>query len=147
MGCAKKSERSVMNWGEGKRVPCSHRSHVASDTPNSAATLLIGSPFDSRQVRSRTAISSCGFDLACVFPPLFTLTSEKVHFRSNRNCVAEIERGRELNAPSLEAPRSALHKNDIKPRPMGACSMRSCAIENSWFSSEIRSRSYAKWLF
>jgi hypothetical protein len=28
--------------------------------------------------------------------------------------------GRELNAPSLEAPRSALEENAIKPRPMGA---------------------------
>ena len=29
------------------------------------------------------------------------------------------QKGRELNAPPVEAPRSALHENDIKPRPGG----------------------------
>jgi hypothetical protein len=29
------------------------------------------------------------------------------------------QKGREPNAPSAEAPRSALEENDIKPRPMG----------------------------
>jgi hypothetical protein len=29
------------------------------------------------------------------------------------------EKGRELDASPLEAPRSALHENDAKPRPMG----------------------------
>src|ERR1039458_10364088 len=56
------------------------------------------------------------------------------------------QKGRELNAPPLEAPRSALHESDIKPRPMGACSTRSRAIENSRFSNETRSRSYAIFL-
>jgi hypothetical protein len=37
-----------------------------------------------------------------------------------------------------------LDENAIKPRPMGACSMRSHPIENSRFSKETRSRSYAK---
>jgi hypothetical protein len=54
------------------------------------------------------------------------------------------QKGRELDAPPLEAPRSALEEDAIKPRPMGACSTRSLPNENSRFPSETVAISYAK---
>jgi hypothetical protein len=55
---------------------------------------------------------------------------------------------RELNAPRLRAPRSALPKSNAKPRPMGAClgTVLGGGKENSRFCSQPVAKSYANWI-
>ena len=53
------------------------------------------------------------------------------------------KKGRELNAPSPEAPRSAYQESTPSRARLGACSV-GLLVENSRFSGETRSRSYAK---